>query len=250
MCIRDRMKPGSVIVDLAAEQGGNCEVTVPNKIIETKNKVKVIGFTDLPSRMATQSSSLYSTNIRHMVDDLTPKKDGIPFTNMDDDVIRGATVLHDGKITFPPPKPKILAIAKHDIKKIKEKSPEEIAQDEINAEKKAGKLQFLLLAIGALLTWFIGYYAPSDFMQHFIVFILSCFVGYQVIWNVSHSLHTPLMAVTNAISSIVIIGAFLQMRTENDIVSILALISIFIATINIVGGFMVTKRMLSMFQRS
>ena len=244
------MKPGSVIVDLAAEQGGNCEVTVPNKIIETKNKVKVIGFTDLPSRMATQSSSLYSTNIRHMVDDLTPKKDGIPFTNMDDDVIRGATVLHDGKITFPPPKPKIVAIAKHDTKKIKEKSPEEIAQDEINAEKKAGKLQFLLLAIGALLTWFIGYYAPSDFMQHFIVFILSCFVGYQVIWNVSHSLHTPLMAVTNAISSIVIIGALLQMRTENDLVTILALISIFIATINIVGGFMVTKRMLSMFQRS
>ena len=244
------MKPGSVIVDLAAEQGGNCEVTVPNKIIETKNKVKVIGFTDLPSRMATQSSSLYSTNIRHMVDDLTPKKDGIPHTNMEDDVIRGATVLYDGKITFPPPKPKIVAIAKHDTKKIKEKTPEEIAQDEINAEKKAGKLQFLLLGFGALLTWFIGYYAPSEFMQHFIVFILSCFVGYQVIWNVSHSLHTPLMAVTNAISSIVIIGALLQMKTENDIVSILALISIFIATINIVGGFMVTKRMLSMFQRS
>ena len=118
------MKPGSVIVDLAAEQGGNCEVTIPNKIIETKNKVKVIGFTDLPSRMATQSSSLYSTNIRHMVDDLTPKKDGIPFTNMEDDVIRGATVLYDGKITFPPPKPKIVAIAKHDTKKIKEKSYE------------------------------------------------------------------------------------------------------------------------------
>ena len=145
---------------------------------------------------------------------------------------------------------KIIAIAKHDTKKIKEKTPEEIAQDEINAEKKAGKLQFLLLTFGALLTWFIGYYAPSDFMQHFTVFILSCFVGYQVIWNVSHSLHTPLMAVTNAISSIIIIGALLQMRTGNDIVSILALISTFIATINIVGGFMVTKRMLSMFQRS
>ena len=244
------MKPGSVIVDLAAEQGGNCEVTVPNQIIETKNKVKIIGFTDLPSRMATQSSTLYSSNIRHMVDDLTPKKDGVPFTNMEDDVIRGATVLHDGKITFPPPKPKVVAIAKPDTKKIKEKTPEEISQDELNAEKKAGKLQFLLLTIGTILTWFIGYYAPVEFMQHFIVFILSCFVGYQVIWNVSHSLHTPLMAVTNAISSIIIIGALLQMRTENDIVSILALISIFIATINIVGGFMVTKRMLSMFQRS
>ncbi len=244
------MKPGSVIVDLAAEQGGNCEVTVPNKIIETKNKVKVIGYTDLPSRMATQSSSLYSTNIRHMIDELTPKKDGKPFTNMEDDVIRGATVLHEGKITFPPPKPKIVAIAKHETKNTKEKTPEEIALEQINAEKKSGKLQIILLTIGACLTWFIGFFAPSEFMQHFIVFILSCFVGYQVIWNVSHSLHTPLMAITNAISSIVIIGALLQMRFENDIVSILALISVFIATINIVGGFMVTKRMLSMFQRS
>ena len=200
--------------------------------------------------MATQSSSLYSTNIRHMVDDLTPKKDGIPFTNMDDDVIRGATVLHDGKITFPPPKPKIVAIAKHDTKKIQEKSQEEIAEDEINAEKKAGKLQFLLLTIGALLTWFIGYYAPSDFMQHFIVFILSCFVGYQVIWNVSHSLHTPLMAVTNAISSIIIIGALLQMRTGNDIVSILALISIFIATINIVEDLWLQKECYQCFREA
>ena len=123
-------------------------------------------------------------------------------------------------------------------------------RDKINAEKKAGKLQVLLLIIGAFLTWFIGIYAPAEFMQHFIVFILSCFVGYQVIWNVSHSLHTPLMAVTNAISSIIIIGALLQMKTNNDIVTILALISVFIATINIVGGFMVTKRMLAMFQRS
>ena len=130
------------------------------------------------------------------------------------------------------------------------KSAEEITKDKIDAEKKAGKLQVMLLIIGALITWFIGIYAPADFMQHFIVFILSCFVGYQVIWNVSHSLHTPLMAVTNAISSIIIIGALLQMKTDNDIVSILALVSIFIATINIVGGFMVTKRMLAMFQRS
>jgi NAD(P) transhydrogenase subunit alpha len=210
-------------------------------MIETKNKVKVIGYTDLPSRMATQSSSLYSTNTRHMIDDLTPDKNGVPFTNMEDDVIRGATVLHNGEITFPPPKPKIAAIAKHVNEKVKEK---------IDAEKKSGRLQVLLLIIGACLTWCVGIYAPPEFMQHFIVFILSCFVGYQVIWNVSHSLHTPLMAVTNAISSIIILGALLQMKTSNDIVSVLALISIFIATINIVGGFMVTKRMLAMFQRS
>jgi len=245
----DLMKPGSIVVDLAAEQGGNCEVTIPNKMVETKNKVKVIGYTDLPSRMATQSSNLYSTNIRHMLDDLTPEKNGVPFTNMDDDVIRGATVLHNGKITFPPPKPKVTAIAKH-VEKTVQKTQEELDKEKIEAEKASGRNQIILLTIGAFLTWIIGLYAPSDFMQHFIVFILSCFVGYQVIWNVSHSLHTPLMAVTNAISSIIIIGALLQMKTDNDIVSILALISVFIATINIVGGFMVTKRMLAMFQRS
>ena len=245
----DLMKPGSIVVDLAAEQGGNCEVTIPNKMVETKNKVKVIGYTDLPSRMATQSSNLYSTNIRHMLDDLTPEKNGVPFTNMDDDVIRGATVLHNGKITFPPPKPKVAAIAKH-VEKTVQKTQEELDKEKIEAEKASGRNQIILLTIGAFLTWIIGLYAPSDFMQHFIVFILSCFVGYQVIWNVSHSLHTPLMAVTNAISSIIIIGALLQMKTDNDIVSILALISVFIATINIVGGFMVTKRMLAMFQRS
>jgi len=245
----DLMKPGSIVVDLAAEQGGNCEVTIPNKMVETKNKVKVIGYTDLPSRMATQSSNLYSTNIRHMLDDLTPEKNGVPFTNMDDDVIRGATVLHNGNITFPPPKPKVTAIAKH-VEKTVQKTQEELDKEKIEAEKASGRNQIILLTIGAFLTWIIGLYAPSDFMQHFIVFILSCFVGYQVIWNVSHSLHTPLMAVTNAISSIIIIGALLQMKTDNDIVSILALISVFIATINIVGGFMVTKRMLAMFQRS
>jgi NAD(P) transhydrogenase subunit alpha len=185
-----------------------------------------------------------------MIDDLTPDKNGIPFVNMDDDVIRGATVIHNGTITFPPPKPKIEAIAKHISEKVKEKTPEEINKEKIETEKKSGRLQAILLIIGACLTWSIGVYAPPEFMQHFIVFILSCFVGYQVIWNVSHSLHTPLMAVTNAISSIIILGALLQMKTSNDIVSVLALISIFIATINIVGGFMVTKRMLAMFQRS
>ena len=152
----DLMKPGSVIVDLAAEQGGNCDVTVPDKMIETKNKVKVIGYTDLPSRMATQSSNLYSTNTRHMIDDLTPEKNGIPYVNMEDDVIRGATVLHNGEITFPPPKPKIVAIAKHTNEKVKEKTPEEINKEKIVAEKKSGQLQAVLLIIGACLTWYIG----------------------------------------------------------------------------------------------
>ena len=244
------MKPGSVVVDLAAEQGGNCDLTVPDKMIETKNKVKIIGYTDLPSRMANQASTLYSTNTRHMIDDLTPDKNGVPFVNMDDDVIRGATVIHNGTITFPPPKPKITAIAKHVNENVKAKTSEELEQDKLKAEQKAGRIQVTSLIIGACLTWLIGIYAPIDFMQHFIVFILSCFVGFQVIWNVSHALHTPLMAITNAISGIIILGALLQMDTSNNIISILALISIFIATINIVGGFMVTKRILAMFQRS
>ena len=243
------MKPGSVIVDLAAEQGGNCDLTKPDKIIETKNKVKIIGFTDFPSRMATQSSNLFSTNIRHMLDDLTPNKDGKIKIDMEDDVIRGATVVHNGKITYPPPQPKIQAIAKNT--KIKTvKSKEEIEKELLAKEKASGKKQLLLLVSGCLLMLLIGNYAPPTFMQHFIVFVLSCFVGFQVIWNVSHSLHTPLMAVTNAISGIIIIGALLQIGSSNYLVNVLATISVLIATINIVGGFLVTKRMLAMFKKS
>jgi len=167
----DLMKPGSIVVDLAAEQGGNCEVTIPNKMVETKNKVKVIGYTDLPSRMATQSSNLYSTNIRHMLDDLTPEKNGVPFTNMDDDVIRGATVLHNGKITFPPPKPKVAAIAKH-VEKTVQKTQEELDKEKIEAEKASGRNQIILLTIGAFLTWIIGLYAPSDFNISLFLFYL------------------------------------------------------------------------------
>ena len=243
------MKPGSVIVDLAAEQGGNCDLTKPDKIIETKNKVKIIGFTDFPSRMATQSSNLFSTNIRHMLDDLTPNKDGKIKIDMEDDVIRGATVVLNGKITYPPPQPKIQAIAKNT--KIKTvKSKEEIEKELLVKEKASGKKQLLLLVSGCLLMLLIGNYAPPTFMQHFIVFVLSCFVGFQVIWNVSHSLHTPLMAVTNAISGIIIIGALLQIGSSNYLVNVLATISVLIATINIVGGFLVTKRMLAMFKKS
>jgi H+-translocating NAD(P) transhydrogenase subunit alpha len=243
------MKPGSVIVDLAAERGGNCDLTQMDKKVETSNGVTVIGYTDFPSRMAAQSSTLYSTNVRHMMDDLTPEKDGQVFHNMDDDVIRGATAAHEGEVTFPPPPPKIQAIAKA-VPKAPEKTAEEIAAEEAAAMKKAGRFQTLILIAGGLLMAFIGAFAPASFMQHFIVFALSCFVGFQVIWNVSHALHTPLMAVTNAISGIIIVGALLQVGSSSTIVMVLAAISVLIASINIVGGFMVTRRMLAMFQKS
>ncbi|MEV8469026.1 Re/Si-specific NAD(P)(+) transhydrogenase subunit alpha, partial [Fluviibacterium sp. DFM31] len=245
------MKPGSVIVDLAAERGGNCDLTVPDEKIVTDNGVTIVGYTDFPSRMAAQSSTLYATNIRHMMTDLTPGKDGQPVVNMEDDVIRGATIAHAGEITFPPPPPKIAAIAAQKPKeKPKELTAEEKRAREVAAFKAATRQQVTLLGVGAALMLIVGAFAPASFMAHFIVFVLACFVGFQVIWNVSHSLHTPLMAVTNAISGIVILGALLQVGSGNWLVVILAAVSILIATINIVGGFLVTRRMLAMFQKS
>ncbi|KQT43168.1 NAD(P) transhydrogenase subunit alpha [Aureimonas sp. Leaf454] len=245
-----RMKPGSVVVDLAAERGGNCDLTVPDEAIETPNGVKVIGYTDYPSRMATQASTLYATNIRHMMDDLTPKKDGVVVVNMEDDVIRGATATHEGAITFPPPPPKIAAIARQPVKKVVEETHEQKAAREMLAARKAGLKQVQLLVGGALLLLLLGLVAPPSFLQHLVVFALSCFVGYHVIWNVSHSLHTPLMAVTNAVSSIIILGALLQVGSSSGVVAVLGALSILIASVNIFGGFMVTRRMLKMFQKS
>ena len=243
------MKPGSVVVDLAAERGGNCDLTVKDQKIESDNGVIIIGYTDFPSRMATQSSELYANNIRHMLSDLTPEKDGQINHNMEDDVIRGATVVYQGNITFPPPPPKIKAIAAQR-PKAPQKSPEELRAQEIADRKAAGRKQVTLLLVGGLLMGLIGMSAPAAFMQHFIVFVLSVFIGFQVIWGVAHSLHTPLMAVTNAVSGIIILGALLQIGIDVPIVRILAVVSVAIATINIVGGFMVTRRMLQMFQKS
>ena len=244
------MKPGSVVVDLAAEQGGNCDLTVANEKVVSENGVTVVGYTDFASRMASQSSTLYATNIRHMMTDLTPEKDGVVNHDMEDDVIRGATVTHAGEVTFPPPPPKVQAIAAKPQEKPKEKTPEEKRAEEIAAFKQQTRNQVTLLAIGGGLTLALGLIAPASFMQHFIVFVLSVFVGFQVIWNVSHSLHTPLMAVTNAISSIIILGALMQIGSGSSLVVILAALSVFMAGINIFGGFLVTRRMLAMFQKS
>ncbi len=245
------MKPGSVIVDLAAEKGGNCDLTKPDERVVSDNGVVVIGYTDFPSRMATQASLLYATNIRHMLTDLTPEKDGVIHHNMDDDVIRGATVTHQGEVTFPPPPPKVKAIgAAKPKKKEKEPTPEEKKAAELATFKAQTKSQVTMLAVGGALMLLLGLVAPASFMQHFIVFVLACFIGFQVIWKVSHSLHTPLMAVTNAISGIIILGAILQIGSGSAVVSVLAAISVLIASINIVGGFLVTRRMLAMFQKS
>ena len=244
------MKPGSVIVDLAAEKGGNCKLTVADEKIVTDNGVTIIGYTDFPSRMASQASSLYSNNIRHMMTDLTPEKDGKVNHNMEDDVIRGATVTHQGEITFPPPPPKIQAIAAKPKAVVPELTREEKLAAEAAAFKAQTKQQFTLLGVGGVLMLLLGLYAPASFMQHFIVFVLAVFVGFQVIWNVSHSLHTPLMAVTNAISSIIILGALMQIGSGSFLVILLAALSIFMAGINIFGGFLVTRRMLAMFQKS
>ncbi len=245
----EAMKPGSVIIDLAAERGGNCELTVSGERIVTDNGVTIIGYTDFPSRMATQSSDLLSTNIRHLVSDLTPEKDGVIVHDMEDDVIRGATVTHKGEVTWPPPPPKVQAIAKPKPKPAT-KTPEEIRAEEELAAKTALNRTAWMLGIGGLLLLAVGSIAPGSFMQHLVVFVLAVFVGFYVIWGVAHSLHTPLMAITNAISSIIIVGALLQIGSSNSLVLVLSALSVLMAAVNIFGGFLVTRRMLAMFERS
>ncbi|RBP53137.1 Re/Si-specific NAD(P)(+) transhydrogenase subunit alpha [Arenicella xantha] len=239
----ESMKSGSVIVDLAAEQGGNCKLSKADKIVTHKG-VKIIGYTDLPSRLATQSSQLYSTNLRHMLTDLTPDKDGKVLINMDDAVIRGATAAHDGKVTWPAPAPALSAAPKAAPKPVAMPEP----APELSAASKA-KMTFGAMGLGLLALLGVGSVAPPDFMSHFTVFILACFIGYQVIWSVTPSLHTPLMSVTNAISGIIVVGALLQISSGSGLVVFLAFVATLIASINIAGGFLVTQRMLKMFNK-
>jgi NAD(P) transhydrogenase subunit alpha len=237
------MKPGSVIVDLAAEAGGNCKLTVPNEVV-VRHGVTLIGYTNLPSRLAAQSSQLYATNLRHLLSDLCPEKDGQIVVNMEDEVIRGATVVKEGEITWPPPAPRISLAPKEDIGLQKK------AELEKEVKKPAHPLAFLApLALAGLALLGLGSVAPPEFLGHLTVFVLSCFVGYMVIWGVTHSLHTPLMSVTNAISSIIVIGALIQISSDSALVVILSTLAVFITSINIVGGFAVTQRMLRMFRK-
>jgi NAD(P) transhydrogenase subunit alpha len=233
------MKPGSVIVDLASQQGGNCELCQQNQIVN-HGGVKVIGFTDLPSRLPAQSSELYANNLFHVLDELTPDKNGEIMINMDDDVIRGVTVVKDGEITYPPPKVEVSAAPTPQVE------TKVIHSSKPPIEKKTSIIPGL---IALFLLFLVGAFAPASFMNHFTVFVLSCFIGYMVIWNVTASLHTPLMSVTNAVSSIIIIGAITQISTTDTLSLILSGLAIFIASINIFGGFAVTKRMLGMFKK-
>lgn len=233
------MKDGSVIVDLAAEQGGNCELTEPDQVVQ-RHGVSIIGYTDLPSRLAAQSSQLYATNLRNMLAELTPGKDGEIVLDMEDEIIRGATICTGGETTWPPPAPKLSAAPP--VPK-SEPAPAVIA----SRPSLAGPI--IAALAGGLALLGLGAVAPPSFMAHFTVFVLACFVGYMVIWNVKSALHTPLMSVTNAISSIIVIGALLQISSENMLIMWLAAFTVMIASINIAGGFAVTRRMLDMFRR-
>lgn len=238
----ESMQRGSVIVDLAAEQGGNCKLTRPDEIVDHQG-VTLIGYTDLPSRLAAQSSQLYGTNLRHLLTDLTPEKDGEINVNMHDEVIRGTTVIKAGEITWPPPAPKLSAAPK--------KAPPKPAPepDKADAEPASPTAGYIGIAVAAIAVLLIGRSSPPEFMSHFTVFVLACFIGYQVIWNVTPSLHTPLMSVTNAISGIIVVGALLQISSSSGFVVFLAAIAVLIASINIAGGFLVTQRMLKMFRK-
>jgi NAD(P) transhydrogenase subunit alpha len=249
------MKPGSVIVDLAAEQGGNCELTEPGKVA-VKHGVTIVGYTDLPSRLAKQSSTLYATNLFRLTEELCKTKDGVINVNMEDDAIRGLTVIKEGSITWPPPPLKLPAPpAKPPAKAAPAKAG---GHGHGASEPMSRRALIIVFTVGALVLLFIGNNAPPVFLQHFTVFVLACFVGYMVVWNVTPALHTPLMSVTNAISSIICIGALVQVappledfgpqRPEAWILG-LALVALALTTINMFGGFAVTQRMLQMFRK-
>jgi H+-translocating NAD(P) transhydrogenase subunit alpha len=247
------MKPGSVIVDMAGEQGGNCELTVPGEAV-VRHGVTIVGYTDLASRLARQSSTLYATNLLRLAEELCKAKDGVAVVDMEDDAIRGLTVIKDGEITWPAPP----------LKQAAAPAPKPAAAPV--AEKKSGhghggaplpaRTMAILFAVAAVAFWFIGAYAPAAFLGHFTVFVLACFIGYMVVWNVTPALHTPLMSVTNAISSIIAIGALIQIAPPevgagrpDGLIRWLACAAIVLTAVNMFGGFAVTRRMLAMFRK-
>ncbi|WP_439212093.1 Re/Si-specific NAD(P)(+) transhydrogenase subunit alpha [Duffyella gerundensis] len=235
------MKPGSVIVDLAAQTGGNCALTRADEIVVTDNGVKIIGYTDLPSRLPTQSSQLYGTNLVNLLKLLCKEKDGRVTIDFDDVVIRGVTVVRDGEVTWPAPPIQVSATPKA-------AAPKAAAVEVQPAKPASPWRKYGPIALAIVLFASLANVAPAEFLSHFTVFALSCVVGYYVVWNVSHALHTPLMSVTNAISGIIVIGAVLQIG-HGGWVTFFAFVAVLIASINIFGGFTVTQRMLKMFRK-
>ena len=247
------MKPGSVIVDMAAEQGGNCELTVPGQAV-VHHGVTIVGYTDLPSRLAKQSSTLYATNLLRLTEELCKAKDGVAVVNMEDDAIRGLTVVKEGTITWPAPP----------LKQAPAPAPKAASAPVATKKSSHGpgapmsaKTLTIVFAVLAVLFWAIGAYAPVAFLGHFTVFVLACFIGYMVVWNVTPALHTPLMSVTNAISSIIAIGALVQIAPPDagingrpdGLILWLAFAALVLTAVNMFGGFAVTRRMLAMFRK-
>ncbi len=249
------MKPGSVIVDMAAEQGGNCELTEPGQAV-VKHGVTIVGYTDLVSRLAKQSSSLYSNNLLRLTEELCKTKDGVINVNMDDDAIRGLTVIKEGAVTWPAPPLKQPAAPPLKATTAVTAAPK--GHGHGASEPMSAKSLVTVFGIGAVLFLLVGLYAPASFLSHFTVFVLACFIGYMVVWNVTPSLHTPLMSVTNAISSIIAIGALVQVAPPltggvtdrpNALILGLAVFALALTAVNMFGGFAVTRRMLAMFRK-
>ncbi len=245
----ESMKPGSVIVDLAAEQGGNCALTEPGKVIHHKG-VTIIGYTDMPSRMANMSSQLYSSTVVALLEELQDDNSDL-HVDLEDEVVRGAIVLDRGKMMWPPPLPPAPPEPGVPTKSSAALSvPPAVAGGATSSpDTGSGISSLVLVAVGVVLLA-IGYFVPDNKLSHFTVFMLAVFVGFQVVWNVKPALHTPLMSVTNAISGIILVGGMLQLSgTSLNLTTILGAVAVLIATINIVGGFMVTNRMLAMFRK-
>ena len=254
------MKPGSVIVDMAAEQGGNCELTEPGQVV-VKHGVTLVGYTDLPSRLSKQSSTLYATNLFRLAEELcktqSVKSDGTLDVNMEDEALRGLTVIKDGEVTWPPPSPKAPAAPPAAAKPVAA-APAAKGHGHGAGAPASGASAAVMFGVAAALFWLIGAHAPESFLGHFTVFVLACFVGYMVVWNVTPALHTPLMSVTNAISSIIAIGALVQIAPPlagdavsrpDALIRWLAVAGIALTAINMFGGFAVTRRMLAMFRK-
>lgn len=244
----DQMRPGSVIVDLAASGGGNCELTVPGQSVVTENGVTIVGYTDLTSRMPQHTSQLFGTNVVHLLELLTPGKDGELVLDLDDPVQRGMVVTRDGEILWPPPPIAVSAAAPTTAGPTPEARAAAAATARAEAQRRSQRRSVVLALVAVVVLLGISF-APPELIGHFTVFALAVIVGYYVISNVSHSLHTPLMAQTNAISGIILVGALLQIGDDSALVTVLAVVAASVASINVFGGFLVANRMIRMFRK-